>query len=381
MDIFRRFQSPGDDSVAAMRALPPRAGNSNLLGVEGFFAALTARHARFAFEVFGVDGVVSYAARSRAFSSLDGMLTSCYPQAQLVVLDGRGRGTREPLTRDWLSPRGGAGGERWALPLHLSRSPELPLKFYTDQSLGRGETDPLASLLGFLASASSGAMRLGSRLLLRPLGADWSLPYQRIYQRRMDRQDLATSGRAASASRAAPEVDEGFLPGVPTSLLLAGMALLGIGYGNYWLYQENLLPLAVAGDLLLAGAAAGGFVGWRKLLGKDPVRAYFDEEMMALKLGSQGFAAELQLVVDAPPEADRRQVDRVFRDFMSIYQQFEFPAGNGWAAGKVRALTAPETGGGVAFGPDPLSPRRMMRSILCPRELATLWHLPVGETE
>lgn len=379
MGLLQGFGPRDVGSVRAYRALPPRSGNVELMGVEGFFASLLSREARFSFEIFGVDEVVSYAARSQSYLPLDGMLTACYPQAQLVPLDGTGRGSSAALTRDWLASSG--GGERWVLPLYLSRSPDLPLKFYTDDSLGRGETDPLASILGFLASVSASGVKAGSRLLLQPLGADWSQPYQRLYQRRMDRQDLGMAARPGTVRSREGEVDDGFLPGLSPVVTLAGLGLLALGYFNYWSYQEGILPIAVAADVLGLGVVAGAVAGWRKFFRQDSVRAYFDEDMTSLKLGSQGFAAELQLVLDAPPEVDRRQVNRMLREFISIYRQFEFPAGNGWKPGRARLLPVTEHRERESFGPEPVSGRRMRGSILCPRELATLWHLPVGETE
>ena len=93
-----------------------------------------------------------------------------YPQAQLAD-------PQEYRARDKRTPArvcSGPDEALYVLPLHLKHDPYLPLKFYTDQSLARGETDPLASMLGYLRTVSMEGRRIGATLLVNPAPGEWT---------------------------------------------------------------------------------------------------------------------------------------------------------------------------------------------------------------
>ena len=151
--------------VQGVFVLPPRQGRHSLLGIESAFASLRSQHSQFAFEIYGQDGLISYFVRAHNYPALSGILAACYPQAQLATPEDY-RGHDGAVAVDWLhtSPNEAL----YLLPLHLKREPYLPLRFYTDQSLAKGETDPLASVLGYLSAASMDGRRIGARLLVKP---------------------------------------------------------------------------------------------------------------------------------------------------------------------------------------------------------------------
>ena len=385
MRVFPRRPDPSP--TQGFYLIPPRQGRTSLLGMEGAFASLRSRSAEFSFEIFGTEGLVSYFVRAQNYPALSGILSSCYPQAQLA--DPREyRGRDDNVSRDWL--RTNPNEALYVLPMHLRREPYLPLRFYTDQSLARGETDPLASVLGYLSAASAAGRRVGARLLIKPAPAGWSRPWQRQLQRRKDRQDLApaTSQQTTRTTPSRPDTS-GFDPlaGASPAMMFAFAALAAAAYGGYYLYEREMMATLVA---LGAGVPllGGGYLAYRQIFKHDTVRAYYDEEMAAAKMGAQGFHVELQLVAVLPKGLGKNRAVEVLEGLAAVYSQFDNEAGNSWEPGKTKLIAPrgnpPPPGRSphaLDLGPPAQNPRRMKRTILSPRELGTIWHLPMGEEE
>ncbi len=361
--------------------MPPRAGQHTLLGLESALASLRYPESRFAFEIYGQDGQIFYLVRSENYPPLPYVLASCYPQAQFSGL-GDYAGRDHEMARDWLSLR---HDERQHVLLgHLAAEPYLPLKSCDDQGLRQGEVDPLASILGYLAAVSRGGRRVGVRLLFRPAPSDWGAAWQRNLQRRLDRQDLSTAPTAPAAGRAA---DAGFLESVPIWAWLALAGAGGLGYLNWLLIQQQNYLAAAGADAAALTLSAGSVFLYRRLFGKPATRQYFDEQMVADKLASLGFITELQLTAFLPAQEGDAIAQDLLNGLAAAYVQFDHSAGNRWRWSRRRTLKTPtqqlltSEPAPPLLGFQPLDKRRAHRSILSPRELATLWHLPLGESE
>ena len=383
----RRPDAPPTHGVYVM---PPRQGRSSLLGIESAFASLRSPSAQFSFEIYGQDRLISYFVRAQQYPALSGILAACYPQAQLAdPQEYRPRNDRS--STDWIDTN--AQESLYVLPLYLRHEPYLPLRFYTDQSLARGETDPLASVLGYLSAASAGGLRIGARLLIQPASTKWAHPWQRQLQQRRDRQDLTTpmptqTRATQSTNRYGETQSADLIPGIPTPLILGLGAVGALGYLGYQLYETGHTAELIAAAATLPFLAAGGYVGYRKLFKKDTVRAYFDEEMAAAKLGAQGFNVELQLLCVLPKRLGKNPAVDALEGLAAVYSQFDNQAGNAWEPGKLRLVEPlkrnPSAGNihnTLDMGPPAQDRRRMKKTILSPRELGTIWHLPMGEEE
>ena len=385
-----RSSPPPPPPVQGVFVLPPRQGRHSLLGIESAFASLRSQHSQFAFEIYGQDGLISYFVRAHNYPALAGILAACYPQAQLSDPQEY-RGHDGTVSPDWLQTT--PEEALYLLPLHLKREPYLPLRFYTDQSLARGETDPLASVLGYLSAASMDGRRIGARLLVQPASSKWSENWQRQLQQRKDRQDLTvapaqqTQQRRATTNNSAQQESADLIPGLPTPLILGIAAAGALGYLGYQLHQSGHTAELIAAGATLPFLAAGGYIGYRKLFKRDSVRAYFDEEMAAAKLGAQGFNVELQLLSVLPKRLGKNPAVDALEGLAAVYSQFDNQAGNAWESGKTRAVATPprpdihKKTHHLDLGPPADSPKRMKRTILSPRELGTIWHLPMGEEE
>ena len=165
-------------------------------------------------------------------------------------------------------------------------------------------------------------------------------------------------------------------------------AVAALGYLGYQLYENGYLAELIAAGAVLPFLATGAFIGYRKLFKKDSVRAYFDEEMAAAKLGAQGFNVELQLLSVLPKRLGKNPAVDALEGLAAVYSQFDNQAGNAWEAGKTRAVAPPperpvsrKATPQLNLGPPADNPKRMKRTILSPRELGTIWHLPMGEEE
>ena len=258
--------------VQGVFVLPPRQGRHSLLGIESAFASLRSQHSQFAFEIYGQDGLISYFVRAHNYPALAGILAACYPQAQLATPEDY-RGHDGAVAVDWLhtSPNEAL----YLLPLHLKREPYLPLRFYTDQSLAKGETDPLASVLGYLSAASMDGRRIGARLLVKPAPSKWAQNWQRQLQQRKDRQDLTVQPtqqpqqqRRSTTSSNSQNESADVIPGISTPTILGIAAVGALGYLGYQLYENGYLAELIAAGVALPVLATGAYIGYRKLFKK-----------------------------------------------------------------------------------------------------------------
>ena len=368
------------DNGLLFRMIVPPDGGWSLMPIENMLRGLRNVGDRFSLEIYGMGGVVNYLVRSSSGNRLQGLLQSYYPQSGAEMLDVKERGVHG----DWL--RLEEDEDAMVLPLWLQKRPYLPIKTHSDHELRESETDPLNGVIGHLSgvgrwSGGDSSDRLGMRLVLSPAPENWGRGYQSKIQARRDGDD-----KAARSSGSARDGQDGGFGAMP---IIALLGLLGVGYVNYELWQSSQY-LALAGvDLGLASAGLGALWGFSKISGRKS-RQYLDEELVEEKLKALGFYSEVQLVRtygggDDDKDAARDSLER----FVDVLRQFDNPAGNMWRTGRLQEFTGTDLFS--KYGDDGLaSPKEVMRwrrpsaakrTLLSAREVATLWHMPLGEGE
>ena len=389
-----------EGGVSVFKIVPPQDGGWSLMPMENLLRGLRDARETISLELFGVDGVIHYGARTAIPRTMGGMFSAYFPQAdvsshRMGAVPGE---AAEQDLDDWLR----LGEDEFAVvqTLGLRFPGYLPLRVFDDREIHNAETDPLAGLIGVISSdtaynSSRGADRLGVRLLLRPAPEDWSSPWQNRMQARRDGEDREVH----SSSSAEGGMGSGAI------LSLAGLA--GIAGINWLFYSSgNVLGMVLLNGLVASlGLAAFGirrrFFGGRR-------RPYLDEPLMEEKLKSLGFWTELQIVRTYRKGDDRGRAMDGVNQVIHCLRSFDDPAGNSWEPGPVFRyeggsvahreygahsgglrlldwLTArdhdfhPFVGGSQILSW--LVPRRARSSVLSAREAASIWHLPLGMSE
>ena len=171
--------------------------------------------------------------------------------------------------------------------------------------------------------------------------------------------------------------------------LIALVGLAGLAYFNYDFYQSGeMLKMALL-DVGAAAAAAGAFWGWRKFGGRSS-RVYLDEELVEEKIKSLAFYSEIQLVrTYAGGDAEREGALESVNGLVDVMRQFDNPAGNSWKEGPVKeysGLDLSHEHGDSGLADESMvmewvSKGRARKSIMSAREVAMLWHMPLGMAE
>lgn len=359
--------------------LPPD-GRWSLAPIENLLRGLRTSSDAFSLEIYGRAGVTRYLVRSDSGSLLQGLLTSYYSQSRADLVTN----PDDPAHGDWL--RMSEDEEAVVMPLWLAKRVYLPLKTYSDRDLRDNEFDPLTGIVGHLSGmgrwASGGSHdRLGIRLVLHPAPEDWARGSQRRMQARRDGDDKFPAARAGPA--------EGTNAGVGALGILGLLGLGSLAYFNYdWYQAGDYLRIAlVDGGAVLAGVA--GLWAWSKLSGRRS-RNYLDEELVDEKVKSLAFHGELQLIrVYSGGDSDRDIAVESLNRLVDAVRQFDNPAGNSWRTGALRHVSGADldhTRGDSGLS-DPRTvlqwhnKGRARRTVLSAREVATLWHMPLGTEE
>lgn len=365
------------EAPPVFRMIAPPDGGWSLTPIESLLRGLRNIDEKFALELCGWSGgAVSYLLRSYSGARIQGLLQSYYPQARGELIGEGGKGVHS----DWL--RLASDEKCLLLPLHLAKESFLPLLAYGDDTLRQSESDPLSGVVGQISglgrwTGGVASDRLGLRLLLHPAPEDWAKRYQSRIQARRDGDDRI---RQTGGSGQVENSNTGIFA------LGALLLLLGVGYLNWTWFQEQefLKMLALDGGGLAAGL--GGLFALARFGGKAS-RKYLDEELVENKLKSLAFHAELQLVrVYRGGPAERGDAVNSLHQFVDVMRQFDNPAGNAWKTGKIvefSGLDLDHAHGGLALAAPQeafawRSGRRARHSILSAREVATLWHMPLG---
>ena len=373
------MSSPLGRRLGIFSVVAPQDGGWSLSPMETLVSGVRGDTDVLAFELVGVDGVVSYGVRCNNPDTVQGMFTSYFPQARV------GRTVRsygdDIDSNDWLFLD---EDERAVVQtLYLERESYLPLRIFDDPAIDRMKKDPLAGVIGLLATNTrpvgigDGSDRLGLRLLVRPAAEDWGIQWQRKMQRRRDGEDRAARPGSTEAS------------GPKTSVLAIGGGFLGMVLGNYFLWDSGNLPLAIPFNIAGLGAAFLGSYLWRRFGNADGPRPYMDEQLVEDKLKSLSYHAELQVVRIYRHVADEALALDSVRNVVNTLKFFDDPAGNAWEAGKLRQYSGelifqgsskhPFSGGQQEL--EYLEPLAARRCVLSAREVASVWHPPLGTDE
>ena len=369
------------DPISVLKMVSPQDGGWSLTPTENLLRGLRNIKESVSFELYGSEGAVSYVMRTDNGRRLEGMLHSYYPQARISHrVDMPGEEVKE---KDWL--RLEDDELAMVMPLSLEKETYLPLLTYEDQVLNSSQMDPLAGVIGTLANSTkrggNSGDRLGVRVLVQPAEENWSLKFQQRMQRRRDGDDR--DGR--------PDVKDS---GVSMPMLGLIGAVGGGGFLNYWLYTNQMMGELLLANLGMVGAGALGIFLWKKF-SSGRKRSYMDERLVEEKLKSLAFWTEIQLVRVYRNPADELSAEDSINQLLDVMRQFDHPAGNALKEGKIlkyqgvdftltdehdRVVSAhPFLGGNLVL--KPLSPKTAHRTALSAREVAGIWHPPLGTDE
>ena len=372
--------------MTVCRLVAPQDGGLSLTPMEGLLRGLRNPKDVLSLEISAVDGVVGYTIRTNNGRSLTGMLQSWFPQVRVdrrdVMLGGwaemeSSEDDRE--LKDWLR----LGEEEYAVvrSLGLEKSSYLPLRIFEDDVIRQSGRDPLAGLIGQLAGLTRGSEgargdRLGVRFVIKPAEENWNRAWQGRMQMRRDGDDRVNSRKVADESG----------PSMRSMLVMGGIVgLVGL---NWWVYENSgvgaMVPLNLAA---LAGVFGGAYL--LRKFGGDGHREYLDEMLVEAKLKSLAFWSEVQLVRVYPSVADRDAAVESLDKVVDCLRAFDDPAGNAWKEGRMKFLSGQEVASGMREHPflggrqvlGWIEKRRARRTALSAREVASLWHLPLGADE
>ena len=278
---------------------------------------------------------------------LERRLGAAYPQAEIRALDV----ARHPS----LDPAGLAPDEQVAAAtLVLRASPCLPLRTFGDKEVAGEESaqaDPLLGILAALGDLPAGWRSL-SQLVLRPAPQDWCRGYLELAVER------PLAPRPGGHAESSP---------MDVVLLAALFAVAALGLQVYrWYLAAQWLNLG-----LLLGGLGVGLPAFFWLAGRLSRRQVYDPQLVREKVSRPAYQAEVRLAVFAPAAAPAAAVRERLARLAAAHRQFDLPSGNGLVP---RALS----GGGLDLRRlDFLSSSRQV-ALLNVRELAGLWHLPLG---
>ena len=371
-----------DRRLSVFNVVAPQDGGWSLTPMENLLRGLRGHDNCVAMEIYGRDGIVGYSLRTTAGETMAGMMHAYYPQARLdkkTYENGISVGDLD--VKDWLH----LDEDEFALVQTLSLEQEsyLPLRILDDRTIEQSRMDPLAGVIGLLSSSSrSGGEfagdRLGVRLVVKPAAENWNAPWRNRMQERRDGDDRnrPPGGGGQQSS------------GMSFSAMAAIGGLAAIAGLNYWLWSEGhrlpLVPLNAALGLL----GMGGYWLYKKF---TPARRrqYIDEELIDAKLKSLAFYSELQLVRIYRHVADEEVARVSLENLVDCLRSFDDPVGNSWKVGKIRPYRGVEVyqegpkhpflGGNESL--DFLEKHGAAHTIMSAREVASLWHMPLGMDE
>ena len=196
----------------------------------------------------------------------------------------------------------------------------------------------------------------------------------------------------------------------PSMGLVMGLTgVVAVAAANWFFWNSGNVPGMVLFDGLSVAAGLLGFGVMRKLRGGRK-RPYLDEALIEEKLKSLGFWVELQVVGTYRGLDDEMAARNSLEQIVDCLRSFDDPAGNSWRPGRVVSYSGnsvvrreykrnrlvgdnrilgwlanqdhdvhPFVGGSQILGW--LDPKRAGHTVLSAREVATVWHPPLGMSE
>ena len=365
------------ERVTFFNMVSPDDGGWSLTPMENLLRGVRNPKDVVSLELYGVDGVVRYGVRGNNGDGIGGMLHSYFPQARV---ERRVVGEDEEAdVKDWLY----LDEDEFALvqPLTLERASYLPLRIYDDRTIEQSCKDPLAGVIGHIGNStlhSGGGTgdRIGVRLVLRPAKEDWNSAWRDWMQSRRDGEDRSKS---MGSDQSGPNM------GTLLALSVAGL----VGMVGWYLWENATMREFLTYAGLGVGVGGGGVWAWKKF-GRGRRRPYIDEELVEAKLKSLAFWSEVQLVRIYRHEDDGAVARSDMGQLLDTLRAFDDPAGNSWKGGKVRCFRGvdlfqgmerhhPFVHGRQSLGW--LDSKRASKTALSAREVACLWHPPLGADE
>ena len=340
------FARPDQRPPVLLAVTPPRTGERTLLGVENLLQSIASSEP-FSLELSGDEDGVTLMARCRDGEVVRGQIASHYPQARIEEI---------PEAEDPL--RLGEGEQAWGLTLTSTGPDYVPLRTFRDDDLLDPGSDPLLALLGALATPEEGE-RVVTRLLLRPLGPDWSQPHQ----------ELAFGQPPAQRPAPKPAPSSQGVSGGPEPLALAVLAVVGLVAFKGWEWVQSGEPLkaALLGLGALGVSIAGLWVWQRWKGGRDRV---YDPALIKEKVSRAAFEARIEVTAILPPGGKAERARELLEPVAAAYRHYDHPAGARFRVGKVRPVLPTPS---LEPAPPGLFGRR---GVLGVREVAALWHPP-----
>lgn len=332
----------GEGQQGVMEIIPPRRNEKNAQVIEALLASMGVGQP-FSIEIAADANGRRFLVRGTP-ATLDHIahqIRAAYDQAECVPVSPQD----DPavLLADHLRARSPDGDSRLLVAagrMRLRRPELFPLRTYDDLEEG----DPILPLLGGFAGLRENEHVL-AQIVLTPAPDNWADLYQAAAR------EMTPQGQKFSA----------------TGQLIT--ALFGVGI--VWGIVALVLLLALGGNLLGTIALAAVTAGvWGALLWagqKLAASQNADPRVVKLKVGLPGFRADVRLWAAAPDAVDAR---KLLGRIAGAYRSFNSADGN------ALELTA----SGMPAVPQDLSWSGLLRApVLNVRELAALWHLPVGE--
>ena len=343
------LKRPSPPEPALLAITPPRTGERTLLGVENLLGSIAAPEP-FALEIAADERAIQLFVRCQRDQIVRGQIGSHYPQARIRAVS---------VADDQLNL--GPNEQAWTLSLRTSGPEYVPLRVFCDDDLLDPGSDPLLAPLGALSGLGRGE-RVVSRLLLRPLGPEWSRAYQELAQLR----PAHTPARPHVAPATQPGVD-------PLALSVLGLAAFAALQGYQWLQAGQIWHVTA-----LCAAAALALIGgswlWRRW--KRSRDRFYDPQLIREKISHGAFEAELRLVAILPPGSRATRAEQLLQNLAAAYRHYDHPAGARFDAATIR----PDQPGLATL--EPRGPGLFRkRSVLGLREVASLWHPPGAADE
>jgi hypothetical protein len=345
--------------------IPPTDNTIDALAAETLLGSLLTTGSLFALEIAGDARGVRFLARAprETLDHICRQIHAVYGQvafreiARADDVAARALDLPTPAPPGSAAPAPHAASVILSAEMSLRRPAYLPLRTYRDGDFR--EADPMHGLLGAFTGAFDAREFVMAQIVLTPAPHDWADRYQASARRLGQTMGGEQIGAASSGDALGQFVAMGVV-------LFALVPCIGIAIG-YATQNWVLFALALTVTLLAGAGAVAAFMFLRPQT--------VDPAMVQRKIATPAFDATVRLIA-VGKSAERAQAR--LRQLAGAYQMFNIASGNSLIArravcGDPSRLSAPAA---QWTWMQNFSGRVMRLNI---SELASLWHLPVGQ--
>ncbi|MCC6190630.1 MAG: DUF87 domain-containing protein [Anaerolineales bacterium] len=337
--VADRATAPSDgQATAASLVLPPPENLRDATAMEQLAGTFGQLPGAVALEIAGLhrQRVLLLRGTAAAVQRVASQLYSVYRQVEV-----------RPLPAE-LDPEGQMqlpGTVHVATQLHTVGPEFLPIKTWREFEGG----EPLDAVLGAFDGLQPGECLLSQIIVRGAARPGWADPHLR--------QLTALKRRGYGADIPAPTRNITAVTGASILLFCMGVVVLWALVGG-WTRWLVALPV---------GAMLGLLAGWLFSLNDNQWARVLEEEAAA-KLRDQALEVEVRLFASA---ATMNRAQALLDQLLAVYQLFNTTSGNRW-----QSVALP-----TGVQPSDLGPVAGIRpAVLSVKELAGLWHMPVGES-